>query len=87
MSRLNRYIKITVDDSGTISATEVTSWVNNHTKGATRMKTSAKKRKRPTAKDCAKCEYNNRIKCGVDFCVLLGCVKVKEGGNNDFEIR
>lgn len=51
------------------------------------MKTSAKKRKRPTAKDCAKCEYNNRIKCGVDFCVLLGCVKVKEGGNNDFEIR
>lgn len=25
--------------------------------------------------DCAKCEYNNRIKCGVDFCVLPRCVK------------
>lgn len=25
--------------------------------------------------DCAKCEYNDRIKCGVDFCVLPGCVK------------
>ena len=44
-------------------------------KETTRMKTSAKKRKRPTAKDCAKCEYNNRIKCGVDFCVLPVCVK------------
>ena len=32
--------------------------------------------------DCAKCEYNNRIKCGVDFCVLPGCVKVKEGGED-----
>ena len=46
------------------------------------MKTSAKKRKRPTAKDCAKCEYNNRIKCGVDFCVLPGCVKKKKAEIN-----
>ena len=36
-------------------------------------------------RDCAKCEYNNRIKCGVDFCVLPGCVKVKECGVDGFE--
>ena len=32
--------------------------------------------------DCDKCEYNDRIKCGVDFCMLPGCVKVKEGGGD-----
>ena len=32
--------------------------------------------------DCDKCEYNDRIKCGVDFCMVPGCVKVKEGGGD-----
>lgn len=32
--------------------------------------------------NCSACEYNDRIKCGVDFCVLPGCVKVKEGGGD-----
>ena len=34
-------------------------------------------------RDCDKCEYNDRIKCGVDFCMLPGCVKVKEGGGDE----
>lgn len=37
----------------------------------------AKQHKIPVRKirDCARCEWNTRRNCGVDFCVVPGCVK------------
>ena len=57
----------------------------NNSKGVTIEHEYCKEHRIPTVliRDCNKCEYNDRIKCGVDFCMVPGCVKVKEGGGDE----
>lgn len=32
--------------------------------------------------DCAKCEYNNKIRCDVDYCIIPECLKKKKAEIN-----
>lgn len=33
-------------------------------------------------RDCAKCEYNDKIRCDVDYCIIPECVKKKKAEIN-----